>query len=112
MNEKTNTFNLNPNNKKPMPTQEQISLKREVEATINSYGFRYIKANIDRQGEELLQALFFAIDNPELEASERLQEVYQIACNLKANRSLYEAINQTIYDGSTQEEVNKLQDKN
>ena len=108
MNENQN--NLNP--RKANPTPEQVNLKREIEATIGTYGFRYIKANIDRQGEELLQALFFAIDNPELEASERLQEVYQIACNLKANRSLYEAINQTIYDGSTQEEVNKLQDKN
>lgn len=107
MDDKTKTFNLNPNNKKPTPTPEQINLKREVEATIQSYGFRYIKASIDRQGEELLQALFYATENPELDASERLQEVYQIACNLKANRSLYEAINKIIYNGSTQEELDK-----
>lgn len=99
------------NTKKPEPTQEQINLKREVETMASSYGFRYLKANLDRQGEELLDALFNATDDPELSPEERLQVVYQIACNLKANRSLFFAINQTILNGSTKEELDKADGK-
>ena len=103
MNEK-NQFNLNP--KKPVPTQEQINLKREIEATTSTYGYRYVDLELHNYADSLLASLCGAIDTPDIEPSERLQLVYQIACNLKAVLDFFKAIETIKKNGTLQEETN------
>jgi len=110
MNEKTNTFNLNPN--KHNPTPEQVNLKREIEAMMGTYGYRYVELELHKYLDNLLGSMCNAIDSPDFEPSERLQLVYQIACNIKAVLDFFTAIETIKKNGTTQEEVNKLQDKN
>ena len=90
--------------KKFTPTQEQINLKREIDTLEKSYGYRYLDLELHNHADRLLSALCDACDNPDVEANERLQLVYQIACNLKAVMDFFGAI-QTIKDNGTKSDT-------
>lgn len=103
MNENQN--NLNP--RKANPTPEQVNLKREIEATMSTYGYRYLDLELHQYADRLLGSMCNAIDSPDFEPSERLQLVYQIACNIKAVMDFFGAIESIKKNGSMEEEINK-----
>lgn len=94
--------------KKKTPTLEESARAEWMLSLLEHKGFRYLMSNIDRQGQELLDNLLNAVDDPKIPTGEREHFCYQIACNLKANRDLSKAINKTIYEGKTQEELEAL----
>ena len=92
--------------KKPNPTPEQINLKREIDTLEKSYGYRYLDLELHKHADSLLASLCGAIDTPDIEPSERLQLVYQIACNLKAVLDFFKAIETIKKNGTLQEGTN------
>lgn len=68
-------------------------------------GFHILMNEHDRAGQELLTALLNAVDDPKIPTLERKELVYQIACNLKANRAVNEAVNSIILNGFSQKDL-------
>ena len=95
-------------NKKPEPTLQQKQLKEDMLSLKQHPGFQFVMANHSREVKELITAACSETDNPEHNAQERLWTVYQIVCTLKAVLSLFDCVEQTIIDGSTQEELEKV----
>lgn len=93
--------------KKPEPTLQQKQLKEDMLSLKQHPGFQFVMANQSREVKELVTAACGETDNPEHTAEERLWTVYQIVCTLKAVLSLFDCVEQTIVDGSTQEELEK-----
>ena len=94
-----------------MPHQptEQEKIQSEVMLDLTRHrGFRLLMSYIDKQGQELLNNLLDATDNPNIATEERLPIIYQIACNLKANRELHAAIDTVIRGGKTPEELQAM----
>lgn len=90
---------------KPAPTEEQKRLKDEMKSMVATNGFRILRALLDEQGKQYLNAARYALDDPDIPANERPTTVYQIICNFNANRSFLEAIDQLICEGSTEDEL-------
>lgn len=87
--------------------QEKIQSEVMLDLTRHK-GFRLLMSHIDKQGQTLLNNLLDATDNPEIPTEERRELIYQIACNLKANRELSFAIDTIIRGGKTEEELQAL----
>lgn len=93
----------------PHKPTEQEKIQSELMVSLTQHkGFRLLMAHIDRQGQEYLNNLLDATDNPEIPTEERGELIYQIACNLKANRELANAIDTIIRGGKTEEELKAL----
>lgn len=94
-----------------MPHQptEQEKIQADVMLELTRHrGFRLLMSLIDGQGQALLDNLLDATDNPNIATEERLPLVYQIACNLKANRELHKTLDTIIKAGKTPEELQAL----
>lgn len=87
---------------------EKIDRAKGMRLLLEDPAFLYLMKQMDRKGQELLNALLDATDNPEIPTDERLPYVFQLACNLKANRELNTAVNQILYEG---EEAEKKENK-
>ena len=94
-------------NKKPEPTLAQKQLKEDMLSLKQHPAFKFIMSELSRQAKELITAACDETDNPDHKAEERLWTVYQIVCTLKATLSVFNGVEQTIVDGSTQEELEK-----
>ena len=93
--------------KKPEPTLEQKQLKEDMLSLKQQPAFKFLMTNLGRQAKELITAACEETDNPDHNAQERLWTVYQIVCTLKATLSIFDAVEQPIVEGSTQEELEK-----
>lgn len=95
-------------NKKPEPTLQQKQLKEDMLSLKQHPAFRFIMSGFEGQAKQLITAACSETDNPEHNAQERLWTVYQIVCTLKATLAVFDAVEQPIIDGSTQEELEKV----
>lgn len=97
-----------PLKKKPEPTLQQKQLKEDMLSLKQHPAFKFILSSMGRQAKSLITAACDETDNPDHNAQERLWTVYQIVCTLKATLAVFDAVEQPIVDGSTQEELEKM----
>ena len=97
-----------PLKKKPELTLQQKQLKEDMLSLKQHPAFRFILSSMERKAKSLITAMCGETDNPEHTAEERLWTVYQIACTLKATLEVFDAVEQPIVEGSTQEELEKM----
>lgn len=90
------------------PTDEEKLQSEVMLDLVQHKGFRLLMSLIDKKGQRLLDTLLDATDNPGIPTEERRELVYQIACNLRANRELAEAVDTIIRGGKTDEELQAL----